>query len=306
MRTGRQEIAIGRFVSIREATNLRRTFDGLRIDGSFDTGSLALVVAPSTRQKPDSFDNDPNPGDELAAAVWTERLPGAPHFSLDFALLEHDNDRAVYQAGTGRERRRTVGVRLSGTRGRWDIDTQASYQFGNLATTAEDLDISSWGAAFEGGLTFAKWRTAPRFAIRIDWAEGDRDTTDGRLATFDLPYPNLAYLSDAAFFAPRNLRDIQPFASATLTRKLTMTFGTQFLWRVTRQDAVYSSANLPLVRAGVEGSYVATQPYLRVAYRATRLVTLQSSIERAHIGDVLRNAGGRDQTFASFQVGVSF
>jgi len=142
--------------------------------------------------------------------------------------------------------------------------------------------------------------------VRLDIADGDRDPNDDKLNTFDLPYPNPAYLSDAAFFAPRNLWDVQPFISLTPASQWTLTLGTQFLWRRTGNDAVYSSANLPLFPPSAVGNYVATQPYLRATWHPVGPVAVQGAVERAFVGDATRAAGGRDATYAMAMVTFDF
>jgi len=49
VRIGRQEIALGRFVAIRDATNLRLTFDALRVDGHWGSSKFMAVAGASTR-----------------------------------------------------------------------------------------------------------------------------------------------------------------------------------------------------------------------------------------------------------------
>jgi hypothetical protein len=302
IRVGRQEVSIGRFVAIRDGTSLRRTFDGVRVDGSLGSWTILGVAADATRQRPRATD-DPNHGDQLAAAVVSHPLP-VTGLKLDIAALQHVNNHAVYSVGAGRERRDTIGARISGAVDAWDVDAQASYQFGDLTRVAGGkLDIAAWGAAFEGGYTAkdAFWR--PRFALRADIAGGERRGSR-TLNTFDLPYPNLAYLTEAAIFAPRNLWDLQPFVTVTPDPAISVTVGSQFLWRVSPADAVYSSANLPLLSPGGTGNFVASQPYLRVAWRPHPLVTLQGAIEDAIAGSVVRARGGKNELFETASVAV--
>jgi hypothetical protein len=214
-------------------------------------------------------------------------------FKADFAWLDHENRFARYAAGIGRENRRTIGVRVFGASDGWDADGQVSYQYGSFAVPAHPaLTISAWGAAFEGGRTFLlPW--SPRFAMRLDAAGGDGRVGDHVLGTFDLPYPNLSYLTDAAIFAPRNVHDIQPFVAVAPFADLMLTAGTQFLWRNSTQDAVYSPVNLPVIGPGGRQTYVATEPYLRVDWRVNPLAEWQLGVIEAVPGAALRDAGGR-------------
>jgi hypothetical protein len=301
VRLGRQEVAIGRYVAIRDSTNIRRTFDGVRLDGGLGTWTLTGLAARATRNLPRAFDDDPDPHDEVFLVMAEHPLPWSG-FKADVLAIERDNYLARYAAGVGVERRRSLGVRVFGAAGGWDADGQVSYQFGRFApVAAARLDIRSWGAAFEGGRTLnARWK--PRLALRVDAAGGDNNPRDNRLATFDLPYPNLSYLTDAAIFSPRNVHDLHPFASITPLQDLTLTLGTQFLWRNTRNDSVYSAVYFPVIPPGGRGLYVTTEPYLRVNWRFVPLAEFQGGIVHAMPGAALRSFGATqrlDFAFAS-------
>lgn len=290
LRAGRQEIALGRYVTIRDGTNIRRTFDGFRADGELQQWRLTAVLARPTCNRDDAFDDAPE-GNESLMVLSLERPSVVPGFTLGLIALSHENRAARYAEGVGVEIRRTFGMRLFGANHGWDIDAQVSYQFGDFTPAgAATIPISAWGAAFEGGYT-VPGPAKLRLAVRIDAAGGDGARGDRRLGTFDLPYPNLTYLTDAALFAPRNVRDVQPFASFAATRRLTVTFGTQFLWRNSLADAVYSPANFAIVSSGGRRHYVATQPYARLVWRLSPSIDLQASYVRAMAGAALREAG---------------
>jgi hypothetical protein len=303
-RGGRQELPLGRFAAIRDSTNIRRTFDGLRLDGARGDDALLLAIVQGTRQRVGSFDDDSNPDDRFGVLSVTHALQALPGFKLDLSLLERDNDQAIYLAGPGSERRHSAAVRLAGSRNAWDLDAQAAYQFGTLRTYGRELDIDAWGAAMEGGVTLRSTVLSPRFAIRVDVASGDRAAGDQRLNTFDLAYPNLSYLSDAAAFAPRNVWNIQPFATAKFGPRLTATLGVQLLWRVSRNDAIYSSSNSPLIAPGATGNFVASQPYVRLSWRPIPLFNVQATLEKIIAGEVVHHAGGKDELYESLSLTV--
>ena len=306
LRLGRQEVSIGRYVAIRDSTSIRRTFDGLRLDGALGRWTVTGLAARATRNLPGAFDDDPDPHDAVYLLMAEHALPWNG-FKADLLAIERDNYLARYAPGVGVERRRSAGVRLFGASGGWDADGQVSYQFGTFAPTGvARLDIRAWGAAFEGGRSLqAHWQ--PRLALRVDAAGGDNNPRDGRLATFDLPYPNLSYLTDAAIFAPRNVHDVHPFVSVTPAADLTLTAGTQFLWRNTRYDSVYSAAYFPVIPPGGRGLYVTTEPYLRVNWRIVPLAEFQGGVVHAMPSEALRSFGGtRNLDFAFASLAVRF
>jgi hypothetical protein len=295
LRVGRQEVSIGRYVAIRDGVNIPLTFDGVRVDGSAAGWTLLGLAAETTRIKTHDL-NDADPHDKLALALVEHATP-LKGFKAGLVLSERDNDHALYAIGPGAERRGTIGLRLFGGAGAWDADGQASYQFGRYTPLGRPrLDISAYGAAFEGGRTFAELPTQPRAAIRIDYASGDERA--GRLGTFDLPDPNITYLTDAAIIVPRNVHDVQPFVVLRPAKPLTLTLGAELLWRNSLKDSVYSPAFTPVVPPGGRGHYVASQPYLRVDWRVTPLVELQGGYECGIPGEALKTFGGhRDLNF---------
>ena len=306
LRVGRQEVGIGRYVAVRDATNIRRTFDGVRVDGTVAGWMVMGLAARPTLNRPEAFNDTADRTDKLLAATAEHVLPGTG-FRLGFALLERDNSLARYAAGLGPERRSTVGLRIYGGRGPWDADGQVSYQFGRFAPLGgRRLEVAAWGAAFEGGRKLGlPW--TPRLAVRVDTAGGDGDTKDGRLTTFDLPYPNLSYLTDAAIFAPRNVRDLQPFVVLSPTPSLTVTLGSQFLWRNSKADSIYSPIGLPVIGPGGGGDYVATSRYGRVSWRINPLVEWQAALVHASPGEALKAArAGKAQDFGMTALVLKF
>ena len=307
VRLGRQEIEIGRYVTVRDGTAIPRTFDGVRVDGQLAGWSVLAFGARPTLDRRQAFGDEPDPSDFAAAVVATRSVPSSPGLLIDLLALYRDFSGARYLAGLGHELRDSLGVRLHGAVGSWDVDTQVSHQFGQFTPNgAATLTIDSWGAASEGGYTFHEVAGSPRLGIRVDAAEGDRHPTDHTLQTFDLPYPNLTYLTDAAFIAPRNVWDIDPFVSAKILSALTFTVGAQFLWRLTPQDAIYSPIGTIVIRPDTRGSFVAAQPYVRASWRPKAYLELIVAGVHAIPGEAASSAGGRTQDYFATSVSTRF
>jgi hypothetical protein len=307
LRLGRQEIGIGRYVTIRDGTAIRRTFDGVRLDGTIADWSFTGFAARATRSRPDDFDDEADPADFAAALVASHALPGAGGLRFDLLAMERNFKTAFYLPGPGHELRNTLGARVYGALGSFDVDAQVSHQFGHFTPhVGPRLEIDSWGAAFEGGYSLPDWPWRPRFAARFDAAEGDNNRDDGKLTTFDLPYPNLTYLTDAAIIIPRNVGDIDPFVSVQPDSTVTLTAGDQYLWRLTPNDAVYTPVISVLIPAHTSGSFVASQPYLRFLWHPINYIELQSSLVYADPGNAVRSAGGRAQTYVAESVAFRF
>ncbi len=307
LRVGRQEIAIGRYVTIREGTTIERTFDGARLDARLGGWDALVFAARPTLNRPHAFDDRPDPSDFASGAVVSHLIPGTQDLHLDFLALQRRYSLARFWAGEGRERQDSVAARLHGRSGDWDIDLQASYQFGRFTPAGRNaMTIGAWGVASETGYTFHSIPASPTLSLRADVAAGDRNPRDQVLSTFDLPYPNLTYLTDAAIIAPRNVWDLDPFLTVRPLRALTVAAGSQFLWRYTSHDAVYTPTGLPLLRPGGSGNFIATQPYLRIDWEPVPYMVWQSSVVAAQPGAVVRAASGRRQVYVEASLTVRF
>lgn len=306
LRAGRQELAFGRFITTRDGTNLRRTFDGVRATGPVASGSLDLFAAYVTDQRPDAFDDQTDDLDRAWGGAYTR--PFSPQTRVIVTYFGRINERGAFAAGVGTEKRHSLAVRLQTTRGAFDFDGQFGYQIGELERrTGGALDIDAFGFATETGYTWRKAPWRPRVAVRIDRAGGDRNAADGELNTFDLAYPNLSYISDLSAFAARNLASVQPFVTVTPRQNVTLTAGMDWLWRSERADAVYSPPSVQLARANqTGGDAVASQFYLRANWRLTPFVDMQSSFVHAQVDDVLAGAGLADQTYGMTQIAWRF
>lgn len=299
VRLGRQELPFGRFVSLRDGTNIRRTLDGIRVDGKLPGVDILAFAAAPTRNFDDSFDDDPNPED-LAWGVSATR----DGWSLVYFGREDDNAR--YTAGSGHEERHTLAIRNAGSAAAWRWDVQTGVQFGTFDTLGRTVDIEAYGVASEFSREF-DLPAKPRLAIRLDAASGDGNAADDTLGTFDLGFPNLSYLSDAAAIAPRNVIDVHPFVTITPNTDVTLTGGAEFVWRFRQGDAVYAPPALSLTPAVSDGgAYAATQIYVRALWRPSRHWELSLSGVQIEPGPALSDAGGRAQTFGSFQTTLRY
>jgi hypothetical protein len=299
LRIGRQELPFGRFVSLRDSTNLRRSFDGARVSMARGDVRFDGFLARPTRNGPESFDDDPDPGD-LAWGVVASRQ------GLTATYFGRRDERARYAAGAGVEERHTLALRAAGEDGPWRWEAQGGAQFGTLETAGRVLDIRAFGFASElsRGVD-APWR--PRLALRLDIAGGDEGADDSRLGTFDLGYPNLAYLSDAAAIAPRNVADLHPFVSLQPSSTLTLTGGVEFLWRLETSDALYAPPAIALTPVdGPGGPYAGAQWYARAGWRPDRHWELGASLVRIEPGPALTRVGGQVQTFAALQTTLRY
>lgn len=306
LRVGRQELAFGRYITVRDGANLRRTFDGARLTGPIAQGILDVFAVAPTLQRAGAFDDRPDGGDHAWGLSFTR--PQSRQTRWIATYFGRENERAAYAAGPGVERRHALALRYQSTRGPWDFDGQFSYQFGEFQPrSGAPLDIRATGFATETGYSFKHAAWTPRIALRLDGAGGDRNPNDARLSTIDLAYPNLTYISDASAFAPRNLCGVQPFVTIVPVKALSLTAGTGFLWRRESGDAVFSPPNVRLLCAQAPSdNYIATQSYLRALWRMNPFVDIAGSAVHAEAQGAFAQAGLKDIDFLALQVSAKF
>src|SRR5262249_34955012 len=234
----------------RDSTNVRLTFDAVKVEWVKGTSTLVAFAGRPVVPKKGIFDSAPSGDESFWALDWTLLGAGADRPNVEFFYLGRDLATAAFSEGIGKELRHTMGGRIWGRPAPWDYSVQAGYQFGTFA----DGSIRAWGVATDTGYSVATLATHPRFALRADIASGDRTAHDGKLETFEAPYPSLNYFSKAAFFAPANDFDLPPYVELHPIRTITAEIGVDFLWRFHRSDALYRAGGGFLVPAGISDS----------------------------------------------------
>lgn len=301
-RLGRQEVGLGsaRLMGTRDGSNVRRSYDGLRWDKSFDDVDLRLFYLQVVNVDERSFDNSSDRDDAIWGlnSTWSVGEGNADVYYL--GLKRHD---AVYVQGIDDETRHSAGARLFGSHDGWDWDVEALYQFGDFG----EADIRAWTAASVLGYRLSDVAWQPRLALSANVASGDRDPTDNRLQTFNPLFPNLAYFEEAAIYAPQNFYNIEPEISWMVTPKLGMALDWNFFWRLEENDAVYVRGLNPLPGTAQEGGdFVAHTPSVSIDYQWNRHLSMDLSYSHFFIGEVIRNAGGSDVDFFKLQAEWKF
>jgi hypothetical protein len=300
-RGGRQELLFGaqRLVGPSDWSNVRRTFQGLSgivRAGGWDVTPFwtELVVV---RQH--AFD-EASPGNKLYGVYASRAVPGA--VASELYWLGADNRAATFNGTSGRERRQTVGGRLSrsSAAARADFDVEGAAQFGTLDAN----DIRAWMLTLNGGYTFNS-RLKPRLFVNGDSASGDRGF-GGRVGTFNQLYPtNHAYLGNADYVGRQNV--LSPSAGVSLRPASRLTVSvTQFgFWRASAHDGLYNSAGSVLrTGTGTAERYIGAEMDLVTTYQFDRQVLGYASYNHFYPGSFLRKTGparGSDYGYAALQ-----
>jgi hypothetical protein len=281
-------------VAIRESTNVRLTWDAVKVEWINGTSTLVAFAGRPVVPKKGIFESAPSGDESFWALDWTLLGASANRPNTEVFYLGRDLATAVFWEGVGKEIRHTLGGRIWGRPVPWDYSVQASYQFGTFA----DGTIHGWGIATDTGYSVTTLPTRPRFALRADIASGDRTAHDGKLETFEAPYPALNYFSEASIFAPANSFDIHPYVELHPARTITADIGVDFLWRLEKSDAVYRAGGGFLVPAGVSDSRFVTGIFqLDATWRPNPFLAVQGAFVHAPAGQVIEDAGGRFTNF---------
>ena len=185
-RAGRQELIFGkqRLVSPLPWGNSFRTFEGFSGEVKISNWKVTGFWTHPVRVKKYAF-NRRDTSTEFYGGYATGKVPGVKA-GWDVYWLGLDRAKAAFGPVTGREKRHTVGSRISGkiATSDFDYDAEAAYQFGSLGSA----DISAYMAASELGYTFFDAPTSPRLHVGFDYASGDDGHSD-RVGTFNQLFP---------------------------------------------------------------------------------------------------------------------
>ncbi len=142
LRFGRQELVYGsgRLISIREGTNIRQSFEGLKFIRKSERGRLDLLFFLYNPVRTGLLDNRPSTDQMLWGGYYVWSLPGSADQNLDIYYLGVRNEQMQFDDGAGRENRHSLGLRHWGKWGRLSYNSEAVIQFGSL----EEQSIRAW------------------------------------------------------------------------------------------------------------------------------------------------------------------
>lgn len=301
---GRREwtLGSGRLVSMRDGPNIRRAFDGARLDARLGDGAIRALWGRPVDNRDGAFDDHTDEGQRLAG-VQLEWQP-ASGLTAELYGLDYARDAARFATGAGEEDRRSWGVRLYGTAGPVKLNTEAVWQTGDWRGER----ICAWTLANDFGWQLEGVAGTPRLGLKADLASGDSDPADGRLETFNALYPNPSYFSDAALIAPANLIDVQPNVSVSLAPDLDLYLGWNLLWKHRRADAVYTTP-VPLTPVagspGREGA-IGQQLQLSGQWTGGQHLRVEASYVRFEPGDALSGLQDRAIDFLQLVFTLSY
>ena len=270
LRAGRQEMVFGsgRLVALREGPNVPLSFDGFRLTLRLPAWQLDGFATRPVKNNSGIFDNPPQHDFSFWGAYGSHPLHGtraAP--TVDLYYLGLDRKHAVYNQGTGHERRHTVGVRLWGQDEAWSFDGEGMYQFGEFGSGA----INAWRFAADNAYTFSSIRWHPHVGLAADAASGDRDPETPDFQTFNAMFQSGTYSGRAQILGPNNAIRLEPQVGLLFSERMTFSAGWGFFWRESANDALYGiPGNIIVPSNGVKSRYEGSRPIAELDWQVTR------------------------------------
>src|ERR1700730_4896374 len=317
LRVGRQDMMFGssRLVSLREAPNVRRAFDGVRTFWKAAGGKRidAFLVRPVTPQF-GVFDDSWDRTQLLWGVYATSPVPRVKGLKADLYYLGLDRREAPFAQGLAQEHRHTLGARLFGNRtgsdldeeefnfdsrragdaeSRFDWDVEGAYQFGSFGAAK----IGAWMISSNLGDSFTGLPLAPRLGLKADAASGDSNLQDNRLGTFNPLFPALRYYSLVRLFEPANLLNLQPSITVDLAKNVNATVAGSALWKESSADAFYAPPLVPVKGTITGDRYIGQQTSAIIAWKATAHLTVALNYAHFIPGGSVKQAGGHSGDF---------
>ncbi len=299
VRVGRQEMGFGSFrlVTLREPTNARLTFDGVRTTLNVSKMTFDAFLVRPGEAKTGVF----NDGEDDNTTFWGvySSLPLAPEkrLGLDLYYLGLDRRNTRFASGLGDETRHSIGARLWGRAHGWDHDTEFVFQFGQFDRASQSEDIIAWTVASNTGYTFENAAWKPRLGLKLNVASGDDDPTDDTLGTFNPLFPRNNYFNDATLLAPYNFFDVHPSITVKPTESVTVSASWDVFFRYSKDDAVFSPVGIVVPADASDDRFVGSSLSLNADWSITRQVSLAGSYVHFFKGDVVKDANGENVDF---------
>lgn len=292
VRVGRFSMSYGsgRFIATRSGPNTQLKFEGAQFIYSKD-GNKKLYAFATRPVKEDRYEADhANQAISFSGVYASWPLNQSASTVVDAYFLDYRNQAAAYVGAKGAEDRQTYGLRWSGKNGGWDYDWEAVAQLGDVA----NKEIRAWTFASDTGYTFKETAWQPRVGVKADIASGDNNKNDGKLETFNPLFFKANYFNDAAFFRPANLADIHTTLQLQPQEDVTITLGSDSIWRHKQQDAIYGTGGNVLLPASQTSKYVGTTAEAALQWKINRHTVATASYVHMFTSRQVNNAGGGD------------
>lgn len=293
LRSGRQELTYGsqRIISVREAPNVRQSFDGFRTMLRLGEMQVDGFAVKPVKTQPHVFDDGPDHTKALWGTYAALQFPLFPEANIDVYYIGLFRRQASFDQGIARETRHSVGTRLWRAASPFDYNFEALYQWGSFGSG----DVRAWTVASDTGYTFASLPFLPRIGLRADIASGDEDLASQDLQTFNPLFPKGAYFSQASLIGPANFFDLNPCLDLHLSEHLVLISDWDFFWRESTHDGLYNTAVVP-VRSGrtSDARFIGSMPQVQLSWDIDRHVSFAVIYGHFLAGPFLKETGASE------------
>lgn len=240
LRTGRQEVDLGkqRLVSSLAWVNSRRTFDGLRLQGSWNPFQVDAFYLQPVHVK--SWDFNQSSPQQSLYGLYGHAPVGALEAELYWLGLHKAN--AQYHDISGIENRHTLGTRWATLfKKDWNAEFEGAWQWGMFTNQAIQAGFVATEVSYQPG-QLERWAN-PRFSLGFDYASGDASREDKVLNTFNQLYPLAhAYYSISDVLARQNAVDARLGVQVFPLKAFQLSATLHQFWRASTTDDIYGVA----------------------------------------------------------------
>ncbi len=290
LRIGRQQFAfdLQRFVSVRDGPNVRQSFDA--VWGDYEIGRWRFIgyyTQPVETRDGHAFDDRSSRHNRFYGARIERQVLGTNELSAYWSRYTDD------AADGGPERRDVWDMRFAGKKVAIDWDMEAMFQHGHVGP----MKARGWAVAGRLGYTLAETSWKPRLGLQFDAASGDDDPEDRTLGTFNLLFPNGAYLNLAGYSAYANFIHVKPSLTVAPGGGVTLMTALAAEWRATRAGCGLCPAEQSRAGHGRRRSrWIGAYGQLRADWK-TPVPGLTAALEGVHFraGDTIRPRWRRRQ-----------
>jgi hypothetical protein len=249
LKLGRQILGYGdeRLVGPLEWLNFSRTFDAAKLHYETPTWWLDAFTSSVVRIRDSEFNrsdwlDDHSPLDQTFSGIYFSTRALSFQTTDLYAYHLHET------GSSGDTSFFTLGARAKGDPqmlGGWDYVAEVVGQTGNV----NGRDLSAFACHFEGGYNWLDSPWKPRLALEYSGGTGDRDSTDGRVQTFQNLFPtNHPPYGFADAFSWQNIHNIVLRLAAQPHPRLKTTLDLHSFWLATTEDAWYRANGTTRVR----------------------------------------------------------
>ena len=293
VRIGREELLFGfqRLIAVREGPNIRRAFDGVRLQDHIGPVTIDLLAVRPVSNTDSVFGDHTNMKQSMNGVYASVALGGGA--KADLYELNFENTAAKFRGLTGVEQRHTFGTRLFGEADGFDWNAEVALQSG----TYRNKDIRANMLAGIAGYTFHDTMWSPRIGIEANYASGD-SKTGSAIGTFNAMFPRLPYFAETSLLVPANIYNIRPVVSFSPAPDTLVTLGWDNLWRASSSDGLYGSGMALYANTNkATASRVGTELSADIRWRYGRHLQFGAIAAEFLSGPAVQQALGKDVTF---------